>query len=239
MKPLKLLIFLLIIIIVTLAIYLQITPQTYNYMQNKPHIIIPEITVLSDKDWDGLVDNLDIVEGARWEVTNKTVYRSWYYSGWYPPKNEGVCTDVVWRALQNAWYNLKKMIDEDIAKDVSKYARVGGKPDRNIDFRRVPNLQTFLQREAKTLTLKIIPNDVENLHKWQAGDIVIFSNKNNTDSTYPKKRLDHTAIISNKRTQEGVPYMIHNSAPTPREENALIYWDQKISKIVWHYRLKY
>jgi len=33
--------------------------------------------------------------------------------------------------------------------------------------------------------------------------------------------------------------MIHNSAPTPREDDWLLYWNEDISKIIGHYRWKY
>jgi uncharacterized protein YijF (DUF1287 family) len=35
-------------------------------------------------------------------------------------KNEWVCTDVIWRALENAWIKLKKLMDEDIKNNKSK-----------------------------------------------------------------------------------------------------------------------
>ena len=49
------------------------------------------------------------------EVDRSPVYKSAYYVGGYPPATEGVCTDVVWRAFKEAGYDLKKMIDADIA----------------------------------------------------------------------------------------------------------------------------
>ena len=87
----------------------------------------------TDFDNDGIDDYTDILEGARVEAQNKPTYRSAYYSGGYPPDDEGVCTDVIWRALKNAGYSLKDMVDEDIANNVSEYPRVEGKPDPNID----------------------------------------------------------------------------------------------------------
>jgi len=226
----KLLIFLIILIILFL-IYLKINLE--------PKIIITDIKITSDKDNDWIPDNLDIVEWARWEVKNKTNYKSWYYSWWFPPINEGVCTDVVWRALKNAGYDLKSMIDLDIKKYTWSYKRVWWKPDPNIDFRRVPNLQIYLERNAISLTIKIIPWDVKNLVEWQAWDIVIFWNHWNNKAWSQTKALDHTAIISDIRNIDWVPYIIHNSAPVPRENDWLIYWNENISKIIGHYRLKY
>jgi uncharacterized protein YijF (DUF1287 family) len=173
------------------------------------------------------------------EVKNKTNYKSAYYSGWYPPKNEWVCTDVIWRAFKNAWYDLKSMIDNDIKNNLNNYKRVAWKPDKNIDFRRVPNLAVFLENNAIKLTNKIIIWDLKNLEKWQAWDIVIFWNYWNNKVKNQTKRLDHTAIISNKRNRDWVPYIIHNSAPVPKENDGLIYWNENISRIIGHYRLKY
>jgi len=231
MKPIKNLIILLTILILSLTVYLKI------YLE--PKVVVPEIKVLSDKDWDWIVDNLDIVQGARKEVENKTNYKSAYYSGGYPPKDEWVCTDVVWRALKNAWYDLKKMMDEDIKKNINSYSRVNWKPDPNIDFRRVPNLDEFLRRNAEILTLEIIPKDIENLKNWQAWDIVIFGNYWTNRVKTQSKTLDHTAIISNKRNRDWVPFIIHNSAPVPKEQDWLIYWNENVSKIIGHYRFKY
>ena len=231
MKPIKYLIIILTIIILSLLIYLKI-----NFM---PKVIVPEIKVIADKDKDWIPDNLDIVEWARWEVENKTTYKSWYYSGGYPPKNQWVCTDVIWRALKNAGYDLKSMIDKDIKNNLWAYKRVAWKPDPNIDFRRVPNLQTYLERHAIKLTTKIIPWDIENLKQWQPWDIVIFWNHWTNIVKTQSKALDHTAIISDKRNRKWVPYIIHNSAPVPKEQDWLVYWNENISKIIWHYRLKY
>jgi len=231
MKPIKNLIILLTILILSLVIYLKTNIE--------PKIIVPEIEVTADRDWDWISDNLDIVEGARWEVANKTNYRSAYYVWGFPPKNEGVCTDVVWRALQNAGYDLKSMIDWDIQKYTWSYKRVAWKPDPNIDFRRVPNLQTYLEKNATKLTTKVIAWDVDNLVKWQAWDIVIFWNHWSNKARNQTKALDHTAIISDKRNIDWIPYMIHNAAPVPREDDWLVYWDTNVSKIIGHYRLKY
>ena len=220
MKPYKILIIFLVISILTTYIYVKKELASYVKIEN--------ITTNSDIDLDWINDIEDILEWARNEIKNKTNYKSWYYSGGYPPKNQWVCTDVVWRAFQNAGINLKDLIDRDIKNNISAYKRVNWKPDPNIDFRRVPNLNTFLKRNAISLTTKIIPWNIQNLEQWQPWDIVTFS-----------KPKNHTAIISNKRNKNWVPYMIHNSAPTPREDDWLIYWDTKVSKIRGHYRWKY
>ena len=64
-----------------------------------------------DADGDGIDDYTDILLGARQDAENHPKYDPSYFAGGYPPENRGVCTDVVWRALQNAGYDLKAKFD--------------------------------------------------------------------------------------------------------------------------------
>lgn len=187
-----------------------------------PKCEVEKIVAAVDKDTDGIYDADDIVQGARKEVANQPRYRDAYYSGGYPPENEGVCTDVVWRALKNAGYDLKAMMDQDIAQNISHYPRVNGSPDPNIDFRRVQNQIVFFSRYGKSLTTEVIPWDAENLKQWQGGDIVMFG-----------PNYEHVAIVSDKRRRDGVPLIIHNAGPVPREEDCLLSWP---SPITHHFR---
>lgn len=178
---------------------------------------ITDLKCDTDYDNDGIDDFTDIMLGARKDAENKPVYKSAYYAGGYPPDTEGVCTDVVWRAFKNAGYNLKDLIDEDIRNNVSEYPRVGGKPDPNIDFRRVPNLISFFYRNATSLT-----TDLSQIAEWQPGDIVTFEKS-------------HVGIISDKRNKNGVPYLIHNGGQRNREEDILEIYIL-YSKISGHFR---
>ena len=178
-------------------------------------------TVISKKDYDndGIDDYTDTLEGAKIEAENKPTYKSAYYAGGYPPDNEGVCTDVIWRALKNAGYNLKDMVDKDIKENINKYPRVAGKQDPNIDFRRVPNLKVYFERNHIVLT-----TDLTKIEEWQPGDIVVFGKT-------------HIGIISDKRNKKGIPYLIHNGGQPIREEDFLETYD-KYEPISGHYRLK-
>jgi len=183
---------------------------------------VERVQMDSDRDNDGIKDMDDILQGARLDAANKPRYKSAYYKGGYPPDDEGVCTDVIWRALKNAGYNLKEMIDEDIKKNTSNYPRVEGKPDPNIDFRRVQNLIPFFKKYGLVLTKEVKPWDADNLKEWQGGDIVVFG-----------KPLEHIAIVSDVRRKDGVPYIIHNGGPYTREEDRLLAWP---SSIIYHFR---
>ncbi|QFT89012.1 hypothetical protein FIU87_10175 [Bacillus sp. THAF10] len=178
-----------------------------------------------DKNKNGIADPIDIVNAARKEVEQRTNYKSVYYAGGYPPDFEGVCTDVIWRGLMGAGINLKDLMDKDIAKHTKHYPRVGGNPDPNIDFRRVPNQDVFFKRNATSLPLEVIKGDVENLKEWQAGDIVVFLGG----------KLDHVGIVSDKRTKDGIPYIIHNTYPHASEIKLTSF----NSPITGHYRWNY
>ena len=182
-----------------------------------------DIKSSTDFDNDGIDDYSDIVEGARIEAENKPQYKDAYYQGGYPPDTEGVCSDVIWRALKNAGYSLKDMVDKDIKENLDMYPRVAGKPDPNIDFRRVKNLKVFFEKNHISLTI-----DLSKVEEWMPGDIVIFQ----TDSK------DHIGIISDKRNKNGLPYIIHNAGQPNREEDGLEFYNKYAWPITGHYRLK-
>lgn len=214
MKKIKTIFLVLIIFIIIIIIYHQY--KTVYYAED---FGIKTIKSSRDKDDDGIDDYTDILLGARAEAERKPEYKSVYYAGGYPPETEGVCTDVIWRALRDAGYTLKDMVDEDIAQNVNQYPRVNGKPEPNIDFRRVPNLKVYFERNHITLT-----NDLTQISEWQPGDIVVFG-------------TSHIGIISDKRNKKGIPYLIHNGGQLNREENILELYNQH-EPITGHYRLK-
>ena len=213
----------LVIVIVFITLTISITGLLI-YQKNKNVYYAKDFdieTVISKTDYDndGIDDYTDILQGAKIEAENKPIYKSAYYSGGYPPDNEGVCTDVIWRALKNAGYSLKDTVDEDIKNNVDKYPRVDGKPDSNIDFRRVPNLKVYFERNQINLT-----TDLSKIEEWQPGDIVVFGSS-------------HIGIISDKRNKKGIPYLLHNGGQPLREEDILEVYN-KYEPITGHYRMK-
>lgn len=189
----------------------------------KREVIIEKAVCEGDIDKDGISDMDDIVQGARTEILNRTKYKSTYYEGGYPPQDEGVCTDVIWRALKNCGYDLKANMDEDIREHTVDYAEGIKIADPNIDFRRVKNQLVFFEKYADSLTTKVKPYSKKNLYQWQAGDIVVL------------RKSDHIAIVSDLRRKDGVPYIIHNSSTVPIEEDLLLKWS-KNGRIVAHFR---
>lgn len=212
-----------IIIPVVILALLFILLYEFNIIKHKSYqsedFDIKVITSDIDYDGDGIDDYTDILQGAKQTVKNKVEYKSAYYEGGYPPDDEGVCTDVIWRSLDNAGYDLKALMDEDIANNVEAYPRVEGKPDPNIDFRRVPNQLVFFERNAISLT-----TDINDIDEWMPGDIVVFGD-------------DHVAIISDKRNSKGIPFLIHNANQFRREDDTLKWWE-KSRGITGHFRFK-
>jgi len=190
----------------------------------KGEVTIEKVVCEGDLDNDGISDMDDIVLGARQEIFNQTKYQSTYYEdGGYPPRSEGVCTDVIWRALGNAGYDLKANMDKDILENTLDYSIGVVVPDPNIDFRRVKNQNVFLKNFATSLTTEVKPYNKKNLYEWQAGDIVVLH------------KGEHVAIISDQRGKNGVPYILHNASTYAKEENLLMKWS-KNGRIIGHYR---
>ncbi|WP_245805773.1 DUF1287 domain-containing protein [Bacillus alkalicellulosilyticus] len=177
-----------------------------------------------DRNENGIPDPLDIVHAARKEMEQRTTYKSTYYAGGYPPDDEGVCTDVIWRGLLGAEIYLKDLMDEDIQSETELYPRVDGKPDPNIDFRRVPNQFVYFERFTESLTTELIPGDLDNLKEWQPGDIVVFLDG-----------YHHVGIVSDKRAKDGTPYLIHNNPPFAAEVKLTSF----STPIAGHYRWIY
>ena len=125
----------------------------------------------NDADGDGVDDWTDAVLGARAYIATDPHYQSKYYAGGYPDDGLGVCTDVIWQALQAAGYDLKALVDADIAACPEAYPHITT-PDSNIDFRRVNTLDTFFRRHAQVLTC-----DLSDGQQWQPGDIVVFGDR--------------------------------------------------------------
>ena len=92
------------------------------------------------------------LSNATIELTHQSVkYDPTYFKINYPngdvPSNKGVCTDVVIRAYRKLGIDLQKEVHEDMVANFTKYPNLekwGLKTtDKNIDHRRVPNLEVF------------------------------------------------------------------------------------------------
>lgn len=167
-----------------------------------------------DKDNDGIDDQTDILKNVRKYIAKNPQYKSKYYNTGYPDDQYGVCTDVVANGLKGAGYDLMELVDKHIRLNRDKYNIET--IDKNIDFRRVRNLNVYFSNTAITLT-----TDITDIAEWQGGDIVVF-----------KK---HIGIVSDQRNKNGVPFVIHHANPYQKyyEEDIL----ESRHDIIGHYRV--
>lgn len=163
-----------------------------------------------------------LVENARKQIGVTVSYDPKYRKIDFPmgdvPETTGVCTDVVIRAYRQQGLDLQQAVNKDMKSAWAKYPKLWGlkTTDPNIDHRRVPNLETFFSRHGQTLSLT-------DLSTFQAGDIVTWQ---------LPKNLPHIGIVSDKKSLDGTPLIIHNIGQGTQEEDVLFKY-----KIVGHYRL--
>lgn len=206
----------LITLIILLILILLLILNYFNMIPKKKYLSadfdIEVVKSLIDYNNNGIDDYTDILNGAKKDAKNHPRYKSAYYQNGYPPEDEGVCTDLVWRAFKEAGYSLKDMVNNDIEKNKADYnIKI---IDKNIDFRRVVNLRVFFDKYAVTLS-----NNEFDISNWMPGDIVIFGNNK------------HIGIVSDYRNKSGISYILHNGGQPVREEDYL-----KRGTITKHYR---
>jgi len=100
----------------------------------------------------------DLVAAARRQMGVTTSYDNKYRLIAYPngdvPITTGVCADVVVRAARDAWgVDLQRLVHEDMTRNFPAYPHRWKleRPDSNIDHRRVPNLETYWNRQGARL----------------------------------------------------------------------------------------
>jgi len=144
-------------------------------------------------------------------------YRHLDYPGGDVPSETGVCTDVVIRAFRAVGIDLQVLVHEDMRRDWQAYPKLWGlsRPDRNIDHRRVPNLQMFFARHGHSL-----PRSMDSA-KYRPGDIVTWR----LPSGAP-----HIGIVAEPR-DAGRPWVVHNIGAGTQEEDVLFAYP-----ITGHYR---
>ncbi|MEP3892285.1 MAG: DUF1287 domain-containing protein [Hellea sp.] len=159
----------------------------------------------------------EVVEAARLRTQADVRYDPKYVKLAYPfgdvPADTGVCTDVIIRTYRNAFgFDFQKAVHEDMRRSFASYPKIWGlkRPDKNIDHRRVPNLEAFLKRQGAAVPITKNPED------YKPGDIV---------SWRLGGRLPHIGIVSDKKTEWGTPLIIHNVGAGPVEDDLLFNTD--------------
>jgi uncharacterized protein YijF (DUF1287 family) len=156
-----------------------------------------------------------LVEAALYRTTQKVRYDPAYVALDYPggdvPADTGVCTDVVIRSYRALGIDLQPLVHEDMKASFSAYPKLWGlkRPDKNIDHRRVPNLETFFKRHDGRVK--------EGEGTYLPGDLITWDLNGNG--------LWHIGIVVGPDT------FVHNIGAGPVLETGLRQW-----KVVGHYR---
>lgn len=156
-----------------------------------------------DADDDGIPDPLDLLIGARKTALNAANYDGRFeridYPGGDVPREVGVCTDVIIRALRNAGRDLQQEVHLDIKRRPRAYPMVD-KPNPHIDHRRVKTVLPYFQRHWEAHSPE--PRDPND--PLLPGDVVFFD-------TFPSRPgTEHVGIVSDQHDDNGLPLVINN-----------------------------
>ena len=175
--------------------------------------VTPVVSVAGVSVSENFADRL--VEAALYRTTQKVRYDPAYVALDYPggdvPADTGVCTDVVIRSYRALGIDLQPLVHEDMKASFSAYPKLWGlkRPDKNIDHRRVPNLETFFKRHGGRVK--------EGEGTYLPGDLITWDLDGNG--------LWHIGIVVGPDT------FVHNIGAGPVLETGLRQW-----KVVGHYR---
>jgi uncharacterized protein YijF (DUF1287 family) len=165
-----------------------------------------------------------LTQAARDQVGVTVIYDPSYTRLEFPggdlPRDRGVCTDVVIRALRDAWgIDLQLAVNRDMTADFTAYPAFWGltAPDRNIDHRRVPNLQRLFSRIGAEVPLSDGPTP------YLPGDIITWTLPGN---------FAHMGIVSDQLGPNGTPFILHNIGAGAQEEDILFAYP-----MTGHYRI--
>lgn len=157
----------------------------------------------------------DLVAAALDRTTRPVIYNGAYFKIAYPngdvPAHFGVCTDVIIRAYRSLDTDLQVLVHEDMQANFSQYPshRIWGlnRTDRNIDHRRVPNLQAFFSRHGQVLPQTRNPQD------YRPGDLVTWMLPGNAP---------HIGIVTDRISDmTGNPMIVHNIGWGPKLDDML------------------
>ena len=176
---------------------------------NKQETLSDSTILISEKQEISSIENpnsfAEKLSNAAIQIIDKNViYSPDYVKLKYPngdvPAKTGVCTDVIIRAYRKLNIDLQKEVHEDMVANFTKYPNLkkwGLKTtDKNIDHRRVPNLEVFFGRKGKTLSI------TQNANNYKTGEIVTWMIHD---------KLPHIGIITHLKSKDGKRNLIvHN-----------------------------
>ena len=202
-----------------------------SFTSCKKEETISDNTILFSKKQEiKLIENANSFEeklsNAAISIINPNIeYDPAYIAIKYPngdvPANKGVCTDVIIRAYRKLNIDLQKEVHEEMVANFTKYPNLkkwGLKyTDKNIDHRRVPNLEVFFSKKGKTLAV------TQNASDYKTGEIVTWMIND---------KLPHIGIITHLKSEDNKRNLIvHNVGGGQVLEDCLFNYT-----IVGHYK---
>lgn len=212
----KFLSYALLIVMLSLAVVLWLGKVPIGIEYGSPYRGMPDVAT----------NGMDIVSAARSQIGVTVVYDPAYRKIPYPngdvPMNRGVCSDVIVRALRTSrGIDLQKLVHEDMEAHFILYPSLTRwqmlKTDPNIDHRRVLNLERFFGRSGWSLEV------TKDARCYLPGDMV---------TCLIGGDIPHIMIVSDRKSPNGTPLVIHNVGSGTQEEDCLFSYD-----ITGHHRL--
>ena len=143
-----------------------------------------------DDDRDGIPDPLDVLLGG---------YMLLDFPGGDVPRDMGVCTDVIVRALRNAGLDLQDEVQREIRRAPRAFPMVK-RPNAHIDHRRVKTVLPYFERRWDRRRAAL--DDPED--PLRPGDVIFMD-------TFPgKPGPDHVGILSDRRGPSGMLLVINS-----------------------------
>ncbi|NIP96714.1 MAG: DUF1287 domain-containing protein, partial [Akkermansiaceae bacterium] len=146
------------------------------------------------------------------------------YPGGDVPAHKGICSDLVVRSYRTLGVDLQKLVHEDMQEHFRLYPQVWKRkgPDRNIDHRRVPNLQRYFSRFGKVL------GNSRSLDDYDYGDVVAWRLPYGASN----QGASHIGIVvPGPGARSSEKWVVHNIGSGPEWEDKLFSYE-----IVGHYR---
>jgi uncharacterized protein YijF (DUF1287 family) len=185
---------------------------------------LTNITVFSQKQiaQDISIENpqsfAEILSNAALSIIDPDVVYTPAYVGIKYPNGDvtaktGVCTDVIIRAYRKLGIDLQKEVHEDMKANFYLYPKTWGlkSTDKNIDHRRVPNLEVFFDRKGEKLKV------TENASDYKTGDLVTWMING---------KMPHIGIVTHKKSTDGKRNLIvHNVGGGQVLEDCLFSWE--------------
>ncbi|MEL7231374.1 MAG: DUF1287 domain-containing protein [Pseudomonadota bacterium] len=150
-----------------------------------------------------------LIAAARARIGVTTLYDPAYVSLAYPGgdvrDDRGVCIDVIIRAYRTAFgFDFQQHLHEDMKANFAAYPKIWGlsRTDRNIDHRRVPNVETWLSRHGHELPVR----------DWRPGDLM---------TCRVGGSLPHIGILTDRRGRDGHWMAVHNIGLGTHEDSRI------------------